>query len=93
MFSFLVTFHFWDSDIFVYQKSEINLTGGDSIAKMFSLVCDDSKKMPTKISISNICFSLDHLKVHVDGSSCEFTSKFWFMLNYFKISLFSRIYS
>jgi hypothetical protein len=74
---FLLTFHFWNSDIFIFQKSEINSTGGDSISEMFGLVFDDCKKMPTEISDSNIWFSLDHPKVHVDGASCEFTSTFW----------------
>jgi hypothetical protein len=63
---FLLTFHFWNSDIFIYQRSEFNSTKWDSISEMFRLVFDDSKKMPTEISTSNICFGPDHPKVHVD---------------------------
>ena len=53
-------------DIFIYQKSEINSTGGDSLSEVFGLVFDESKKIPTEIADSNIWFSLDHPKVHVD---------------------------
>jgi hypothetical protein len=56
---FLLTFHFWNSDIFIYHKSEINSIKGYSISEMFRLVFDDSKKMRTEISTSTICFSLD----------------------------------
>ncbi|TKW05794.1 hypothetical protein SEVIR_7G200000v4 [Setaria viridis] len=51
------------------EKSEINSTGGDSISEMFGLVFDDSKKMPTEISDSNIWFSLDHPKAMVRQSA------------------------
>ena len=60
-------------DIFIYQKSEINSTGGDSLSEVFGLVFDESKKIPTEIADSNIWFSLDHPKVHVDWAWCEFT--------------------
>ncbi|CAL5015590.1 unnamed protein product [Urochloa decumbens] len=51
------------------EKYEINSTGGDSISEVFGLVFDESKKMPTEISDSNIWFSLDHPKAMVRQSA------------------------
>lgn len=70
--SVLLTFHFRNFDIFIYQKNEINSTEGSSISEVFGLVFDESKTMPTEISDSNIWFSLDHPKVHDVGTWCEF---------------------
>ncbi|OEL36638.1 Uncharacterized protein BAE44_0002343, partial [Dichanthelium oligosanthes] len=51
------------------EKSEINSTGGGSISEVFGLVFDESKKMPTEISDTNIWFSLDHPKAMVRKSA------------------------
>nr|CAB3487846.1 unnamed protein product [Digitaria exilis] len=51
------------------EKNEINSTGEGSISEVFGLVFDESKKIPTEISDSNIWFSLDHPKAMVRQSA------------------------
>lgn len=51
------------------ESSEINSLGGDSITEVFGIAFDESKKMPTEISDSNIWFSLDHPKAMVRQSA------------------------